>query len=135
MTVEEGDKVGFLPQVIAPWNVVVSAEYTIPLPNSDTVQLRVQDQYNSQNPGPFENGIVNGANYVPLDKPDPATNLVNARIGYTMGRLNMSLFANNVFNSHPLIGTLSYFPVSSIYRIQNSTFRPFTIGIGANYAL
>ncbi len=135
VTVEEGDKVGFLPQVIAPWNVVVSAEYTIPLPNSDTVQLRVQDQYNSQNPGPFENGIVNGANYVPLDKPDPATNLVNARIGYTMGRLNMSLFANNVFNSHPLIGTLSYFPVSSIYRIQNSTFRPFTIGIGANYAL
>jgi iron complex outermembrane receptor protein len=132
-TVQEGDKVGYLPQVIAPWNLNVAAEYKIPLPNSDTVRVRVEDQYNSQNPGPFENGIVGGANYVPLDRPDPATNLVNARIGYTMGKLNMSIFANNVFNSHPLIGTLSYFSTSSTYRIQNSTFRPLTLGIGANY--
>ena len=133
-TVQEGDKVGFLPQVVAPWNVDVSAEYKIPLPNSDTVRLRLEEQYHSQNPGPFENGIVGGANYVPLDRPDPATHLLNARIGYTMGKLDMSLFANNVFNSRPLIGTLSYFPVSSTYRIQNSTFRPFTVGIAANYA-
>ena len=133
-TVQEGDKVGFLPQVVAPWNVDVSAEYKIPLPNSDTVRLRLEEQYHSQNPGPFENGIVGGANYVPLDRPDPATHLLNARVGYTMGKLDMSLFANNVFNSRPLIGTLSYFPVSSTYRIQNSTFRPFTVGIGANYA-
>lgn len=133
-TVQEGDKVGFLPQVVAPWNVDVSAEYKIPLPNSDTVRIRLEEQYHSQNPGPFENGIVGGANYVPLDRPDPATHLLNARIGYTMGKLDMSLFANNVFNSRPLIGTLSYFPVSSIYRIQNSTFRPFTVGIAANYA-
>ena len=133
-TVQEGDKVGFLPQVVAPWNVDVSAEYRIPLPNSDTVRIRLEEQYHSQNPGPFENGIVGGANYVPLDRPDPATHLLNARVGYTMGKLDMSLFANNVFNSRPLIGTLSYFPVSSTYRIQNSTFRPFTVGIAANYA-
>ena len=133
-TVESGDKVGFLPQVIAPWNVVVSGEYKFPLPNGDTVRLRVEDQFNSRNPGPFENGIVGGANYVPLDRPDPANNLLNARIGYTMGKLDMSLFANNVLNSQPLLGTLSYFSTSSTYRIQNSTFRPFTLGIAASYA-
>lgn len=133
-TVQEGDKIGFLPQVIAPWNVVVATEYRIPLPNSDTVHMRVEYQYNSENPGPFQNGIVGGANYVPLDRPDPATNLFNSRIGYTTGKLDMSLFANNVFNSHPLLGTLSYFPVSTPYRIQNSTFRPRTLGIAANYS-
>jgi hypothetical protein len=134
VTVQAGDRIGFLPQVIAPWNLNVAAEYKIPLPNSDTVRVRVEDQYNSHNPGPFENGIVGGANYVPLDRADPATNLVNARIGYTMGKVDMSLFANNIFNSHPLLGTLSYFSTSSIYRVQNSTFRPLTVGIGANYA-
>ena len=46
----------------------------------------------------------------------------------------MSLFANNVLNSQPLLGTLSYFSTSSTYRIQNSTFRPFTLGIAASYA-
>jgi iron complex outermembrane receptor protein len=134
VTVEEGDKVGFLPQVIAPWNVNLAAEYKFALPNSDKVRVRIEDQYNSHNPGPFENGIVGGANYVPLDRSDPATNLVNARIGYTMGKLDASIFANNVFNSHPLIGTLSYFSISSTYRIANSTFRPFTLGVAANYS-
>ncbi len=133
-TVEEGDKVGFLPQVVAPWEVVLAGDYRIPLQNSNTVHMRVEWQYNSENPGPFQNGIVGGANYVPLDRPNPATNLVNARLGYTMGKLDMSLFANNIFNSLPLLGTLSYFPPSSPYRIQNSTFRPFTLGIAANYA-
>jgi iron complex outermembrane receptor protein len=133
-TVEAGDKVGFLPQVVAPWNLDIAAQYKIPLPISDTVRVRVEDQYNTKNPGPFQNGIVNGANYVPLDRPDPATNLVNARLSYLKGKLDLSLFANNVFNRQPLIGTLSYFPSSSIYRVQNSTFRPRTIGIAANYA-
>jgi hypothetical protein len=95
--------------------------------------VRLEDQYDTKNPGPFQNGIVGGANYVPMDRPDPATNLLNARLSYLKGKLGVALFANNVLNRQPLIGTLSYFPSSSIYRIQNSTFRPRTIGIAANY--
>jgi outer membrane receptor protein involved in Fe transport len=132
-TVQAGDKVGFLPQVVAPWNLDVVAQYKIPLPNADNLRVRLEDQYDTKNPGPFQNGIVGGANYVPLDRPDPATNLLNARLSYLKGKLDVSLFANNVLNRQPLIGTLSYFPSSSIYRIQNSTFRPRTIGVSANY--
>jgi iron complex outermembrane receptor protein len=134
VTVEEGDKIGFLPQVIAPWNLDVAALYRIPLPNGDKAYMRAEYQYNSHNPGPFQNGIVNGENYIPLLRADPATNLVNARIGYLMGKLDMSIFAENIFDSHPLIGTLSYTSISSPYRVSNSTFRPRTIGVAANYA-
>ena len=74
-----------------------------------------------------------GANYVPMDRPNPATNLLNARLSYVLKQLDVSLFVDNVLDRQPLIGTLSYFPSSSIYRIQNSTFRPRTIGIAANY--
>jgi iron complex outermembrane recepter protein len=133
ITVESGDKVGFLPQVVAPWNFDLVAQYRIPLPNNDRLRLRVEDQYDTKNPGPFQNGIVNGANYVPLDRPNPATNLVNARLSYLFQKLETSIFVDNVMDRQPLIGTLSYFPSSSIYRIQNSTFRPRTIGIAANY--
>jgi iron complex outermembrane recepter protein len=133
ITVESGDKVGFLPQVVAPWNVDLVALYKIPLPDNDRLRLRLEDQYDTKNPGPFQNGIVNGANYVPMDRPNPATNLLNARLSYVLKQLDVSLFVDNVLDRQPLIGTLSYFPSSSIYRIQNSTFRPRTIGIAANY--
>jgi iron complex outermembrane recepter protein len=134
IAVEEGDKIGFLPQVIAPWNLVFAAQYKVPLTNGNTIHLRVEDEYNSKNPGPFQNGIVGGANYVPLLQADPATNLVKARLGFTSGRLEASLFADNVFDRQPLIGKVSYFSVSSGYRAQYSTFRPRTLGLSVSYS-
>jgi len=133
-TVLEGDKIGFLPQVIAPWNVVLATQYKMPLANNDQVHMRVEYQYNSENPGPFQNGIPNGTNYIPLLTPNPATHLVNTRIGYTTGRLDTSIFADNVFNSQPLIGSLSYLSISTPYRLSYSTFRPRTLGIAVNYS-
>ena len=131
-TVQEGDKVGFLPQVVAPWNVDVSAEYKIPLPNSDTVLFVLRNR-STANPGPFRTELSEGRINRWIGRIRPLISSTRGSV-ISMGKLDMSLFANNVFNSRPLIGTLSYFPVSSTYRIQNSTFRPFTVGIGANYA-
>lgn len=134
IAVQDGDKVGFLPQVMAPWNLDVVAEYKVPLANGNAVRARIEDQFNSHNPGPFSNGIVGGSNYVPLDVADPATNVVNARVAYVLGGLEMEVFANNVFNNQTELARLSYFNGSSIDRIQQSTFRPRTIGVGLNYA-
>ncbi len=133
-TVLEGDKIGFLPQVVAPWNVVLATQYKFPLENGDQVHMRAEYQYNSQNPGPFQNGIPNGTNYVPLLAANPATHLVNARIGYATGKLDTSIFADNVFNSQPLIGSLSYLSISTPYRLSYSTFRPRTLGVAVNYS-
>jgi iron complex outermembrane recepter protein len=134
IAVQDGDKIGFLPQVMAPWNVDVVAEYKVPLANGNAVRARIEDQFNSHNPGPFSNGIVGGSNYVPLDVADPATNVINARVAYVLGGLEMEVFANNVFNNQTELARLSYFNGSSIDRIQQSTFRPRTVGVGLNYA-
>lgn len=134
IAVQEGDKVGFLPQVIAPWNMDLAAEYRVPLANGNSIRARIEDQFNSHNPGPFTNGIVGGSNYVPLDVADPATNVVNGRIAYEVGGLEAEIFANNVFNDQKELARLSYFNGSSIDRIQQSTFRPRTVGVGLNYA-
>jgi iron complex outermembrane recepter protein len=133
-TVLEGEKVGFLPQVIAPWNVVLAAEYKIPLAKDDRIHMRVEYRYTSENPGPFQNQIPNGTNYVPLLSANPATHIVDARIGYTLGRFDASLFADNIFNSQPLIGSLSFLSISTPYRLAYSTFRPRTIGGTLSYA-
>lgn len=130
----QGEKVGFLPQVISPWNVNVVANYDIPVGGNKVVHIRAEDQYNSHNPGPFQNQIPSGLNYVPLLRANPATNLVDASVGLTVGNADISAFVNNVFNSQPLIGALSYLPMSTTYRLAYSTFRPRTIGVNVNYS-
>lgn len=133
-TVLAGDKVGFLPEVIAPWNLDFALQYQFPLANGDVIHFRAEDQYKSHNPGPFENGIPNGLNYVPRLRSDPATNLANLRAGVTVGNVDLAVFVDNVFNSQPLIGSLSYFAVSTPYRLAYSTLRPRTIGVAVNYS-
>jgi iron complex outermembrane receptor protein len=132
-TVLEGDKIGFLSQVVSPWTADAALEYKLPL-GAHTIHFRAEDQYNSRNPGPFQNGIPNGTNYVPLLTANPATNLANLRVGDTTGGLDVSIFVNNVFNTQPLLGSLVYTGISSPYRLADSTFRPRTVGVAVNYA-
>ncbi|MDB6084802.1 MAG: hypothetical protein JWN43_2683 [Gammaproteobacteria bacterium] len=128
----KGDKVGLLPMVNAPWNVNTSVKYTMPLPNGDKIYLRGEYQYNSRNPGPFSAQIPTSPNYSPLLAADPPTRKANARVGYTRDKLDVSLFVNNVFNSHPLLGMQEYPPTSPL--LTASTFRPRTAGLSVNYS-
>jgi len=128
----EGDKVGFLPQVNPPWNVNLSPNYTIPLSQGDKLDLRVDFHYNSRNPGPFITQIKQSPNYYNLIVADPPTHLTNARVIYTRDKLSVTMLMENVFNSHPLLSTFQ-FPVNSNLA-TNSTFRPRTAGVSANYA-
>jgi iron complex outermembrane recepter protein len=130
LLVQSGDKVGFLPQVNAPWNVSTSADYQIPLSQDRSVHTRVEYQYNSRNPGPFVTQIPTSISYYPQAVPDPPTHLTNARIGYTHGKLDISLFVQNVFNAHPLLGEFQSAPTSNLF--YYSTLRPRTVGLTAN---
>jgi iron complex outermembrane recepter protein len=133
LAVQEGDKIGSLPEVAAPWNVNVSPEYKIPLSDGDVIHLSAQYLYASRNPGPFLSLIPGSPSYLPLEAQNPATNLVNARAGYTIGKMDLSLFANNVFNSHPILNRVSDGTVASVYQLYASTFVPLTIGLAINY--
>jgi iron complex outermembrane recepter protein len=126
----EGDKIGFLPQVNSPWDVNVSANYKIPLAQNDALRLHADYQYHSHNPGPFATQVRTSPVYVPLEVADPATHLFDARLGYTLDKLDVALFVDNVFNSEPL---LAEFSASSIAKLRTySTFRPRTVGVAAN---
>jgi outer membrane receptor protein involved in Fe transport len=127
--VAAGDKVGILPQVNAPWNVNATLSYETTVRTGDKVHAEVNTLYTSQNPGPFitQNTEVNG---YPLAVPDPATHLYNARAGYTINKLDLTLFCNNLFNNTPALS--KYQANGSSNLISFTTFRPRTIGLTAN---
>jgi iron complex outermembrane receptor protein len=128
--IQTGDKIGYLPFVIAPWNVNTSANYVIPLPHdSDELNLRLEYQYRSRNPGPFSNYIVGSPGYSPQQGADPATQLVNARLGFTRDKVALGLFVDNLCNSHPLLAKYGQALLSAP---TYATFRPRTVGLSAN---
>jgi outer membrane receptor protein involved in Fe transport len=98
----------------------------------DALRLRGEYQFHSRNPGPFVAHIPTSPAYIPLEVPNPATHLFNARVGYIRDKLEVNLFVNNVFNAHPLLGEYSAAATSAI--ATYSTFRPRTVGMSANYA-
>ena len=72
---------------------------------------------------------IPGPSYLPALGGNPAIHVFNLRGGYKTGPLDVSLFVNNVFNSHPLLGG---FTVDKL--VTYSTLRPRTVGLTANYA-
>jgi len=56
-----------------------------------------------------------------------------ARLGITVGGLDVSVFANNVLNSHPLLGRFHALAFDD--RLQASTLRPRTVGLTLSLAL
>jgi iron complex outermembrane receptor protein len=128
--VERGDKIGYLPFVISPWNVNTAGTYEIPLSRGgEKIHLRAEYQYRSRNPGPFTNFIANSPGYSPQQGVDPPTQLVNARVGFTRDKLDVGLFVNNVFDSHP---NLAKYGQALLSAPTFATFRPRTIGLSAN---
>jgi outer membrane receptor protein involved in Fe transport len=125
-----GDKIGLLPQVYAPWNLNLVATYEIPLSWGDTIHLRGSYQHNSRNPGPFTTQTPTSPSYYPLLVADPPTDLTNCRVIYTRGKLDISMFLNNAFNAHPLLGKYQDTATSNL--ITYTTFRPRTVGLSGD---
>jgi iron complex outermembrane recepter protein len=126
--VSSGDKIGYLPFVSPPWDVNASANYEIPLRDADKLRLRIEYQYRSRNPGPFITQNPMSPNYAPQETQDPATSLWNAKAGLTLGKVDLGLFVNNLFNAHPLLDKYGQAVLSAP---TYSTFRPRTLGVSA----
>jgi iron complex outermembrane receptor protein len=131
LIVGQGDKVGILPQVNAPWNVAAALNYEIPLSNGDKVHFWANTIFTSQSPGPFITQNVGSLNYYALAVPDPATHLYNARAGYLINKLDVSFFIDNIGNNTPALSKYQANPGSSL--ISYTTFRPRTMGLTANF--
>jgi outer membrane receptor protein involved in Fe transport len=125
-----GDKVGFLPLVNPPWDVNTSADYEIPFAQGANIHLRGEFQYHSRNPGPFVDQIPTSPQYFPQLVADPPTHLTNVRVGTTIHKMDVTLFVNNVFNSHPQLSAYQWTNTSNL--VTNATLRPRTVGLSAN---
>jgi outer membrane receptor protein involved in Fe transport len=60
----------------------------------------------------------------------PSTSLVNARLGFDANKWDVSLFVNNLLDSHPMLAAQQFSPTSSL--VTYSTFRPRTVGLSVS---
>jgi outer membrane receptor protein involved in Fe transport len=114
---------------VTPWTVTIGAQYNFKVSGQDAF-IRADWEYHSKRTTPTPAEDPGTTYYDPGLVPDPATNFVSLRAGVTVKTLDLALFMDNVFNSHPQLnlnhqdsGTLLY---------EATTFRPRTIGISAN---
>ena len=89
-----------------------------------------EDIYHSMNNGPFStHNPANIVDYDPALLPDPATNVLNFRMGLRFDRFDVSLFMNNVFDTHPQLSYEHTNPGDK--RFSAVTLRPRTGGLTA----
>jgi iron complex outermembrane receptor protein len=112
--------------------LVVDGQYDIPISGDRTVYLWAQDIYRSRNPGPFS--ALNPANFIsynPGVTGDPATNVFNARLGLLVGRFNISVFGNNLFNAQPQLSLAD--SQAGDPRFYAYSLRPRTAGLNVTF--
>jgi iron complex outermembrane receptor protein len=126
-----GDAIGALPLVPAPWTTVASVDYEIPLVNGVIARLRAQDVFHSRNPGPFTTDNPNAVVYAPERRPDPSTNQLNLAASAGWPHLDVSLFVNNALDSQPVLQRRNRIPGDTLF--YATTFRPRTLGLAANW--
>jgi iron complex outermembrane receptor protein len=116
----------------APWIGSVTVQYTFALGDGHQGYVHLDDTYHSKNPGPFAEDNPNSIAYNPIPLiPNPAYNVLNTHVGVKTGNWDVSVYALNLLNSHPILydgenGVLN--PVGGAF-----TIRPLTFGATAQY--
>jgi len=114
----------------SPWSVIVSANYDVPLDGEWRPYMRVDYIHNSA-PGRSERTALAAFNYDALI-PRNATNQVNSRIGVRHGNVEVSLFVNNLTDSHPILDASH---TTADYLWSATTLRPRTFGITGSFRM
>ena len=126
-----GIQAGVLP---SPWTIAAHGRYQFAAYGGNIGYVWLEDVYHKANPGPVSTQNPNDTlSYDAALTQNPSTNVLNARLGLTIKRLDVSLFANKVLNSHPLLGRFHALAFDD--RLQATTLRPLTIGVTMTLAL
>ena len=116
----------------SPWQFAGNVDYTIPSDRLGEFYLHGDARYNSHNGGrsaAFDDPTASG--YDPTLQFDPAVTEVNLRAGLRTGGVDLSVFANNVFNTAPLLGKSHDVETSPLFYYR--TLRPRTLGLTVGY--
>lgn len=121
---EKGAQISDLP----PWQVAATVEYSQPMSGGD-VYLRGVHQYASRNGGTISRlDTPTASGYDRNGRRNEGYHLTSLRIGWRSENFDVSLFADNLFNSHPELNHISNaFPTDTTY--YANTLRPRTIGL------
>jgi iron complex outermembrane receptor protein len=124
--VTEGDR---LPG--APWTLLGSVEYSLPAFDDRKPYLRIDYQFTTAQtalqPIQDPNNGVSDTTYTGL----PETKNLSLRAGVRWSGIDLSLFAQNVTDSHPVLSHTEDVNGSGLF--YDHTIRPRTIGITATY--
>jgi outer membrane receptor protein involved in Fe transport len=115
---------------VTPWTVTIGAQYNFDVFNRPAF-IRADYEYNSHLNAPTPIQDPNALSFDPGLVNNPATNLVSLRAGVTLNKLDVAIFANNLFDSHPQLNLTHQDSSTLLYEAQ--TFRPLTIGISATF--
>jgi iron complex outermembrane receptor protein len=116
----------------APWVVVPTAEYDFTLGGAYKAYMRLDDTFHSKNPGPYQpTNDTASPTYNAYFIPNPSYNQLNVHLGTIWNGWDVSVYALNVLDSHPLLYNSQLQP----FTFYGSTFtiRPLTIGFTSAY--
>ncbi len=122
-----------IPNAGPPWTISLNGEYDFSLFSGYDFYVRADYTHTSteNRSGPMVKG---DPQYDPLLFPNPAYSITNARLGWRIAGLDLSLFVNNLTGSHPLINNGTSH--STVYDPQDWSFialRPRTYGVTLTY--
>ncbi|MDE2462643.1 MAG: TonB-dependent receptor, partial [Alphaproteobacteria bacterium] len=113
-----------------PWTFSVGAQYNTRIAHRHAF-FRVDYEYQAPEPFMIPSRDPITVSYDPTSVANPATNLVSVRGGMTFGHVNLALFVNNLFDSHPQLDLNHQDPETLLYEAY--TLRPRTFGLTAIY--
>lgn len=108
------------------WTVTGSAEEDFALPGEARGYARVDDQFGGSY---YRTGNSTTFSYNPNTRDAPSTNFLSLRAGWKRAGWDVSLFADNVLNSH--VSLYRYEDVVGSPGLRDVTYRPLTVGITA----
>jgi outer membrane receptor protein involved in Fe transport len=115
------------PLDVAPWSMHFSGEYEFMLSERDFyVRADYTRTTHDDTPLDLSSPLVD-----PALPRAPSTSVLGLRAGARFGGLDISLFANNVTNDHPLLSLGHETPYDVNFR--TTSYRPRTIGISATF--
>jgi outer membrane receptor protein involved in Fe transport len=124
--VTEGDR---LPG--APWTILVSAEYSLPVVDTRKPYIRLDYQLSTAQtalqPAQDPNNGVSDPTYTGL----PETKNLSLRAGLRFSGFDLSLYGQNLTNSHPVLSHTRDTEFSDLF--YEHTLRPRTVGITMTY--
>ncbi len=109
------------------FTMTVTGQYDFALGNGPDAYARADYTFSSK--APLDNPHV--YSYDPVLTNAPVINQVNLRLGVKLENMDLSVFANNLTDSHPALGRFHHFRGSPL--TTNATLRPRTFGLTGVY--